>query len=46
MESYVERWKQEQAQKAQKSQKRRKVVKKDGRTAEKTQGQTEGQKGQ
>lgn len=46
MESYVERWKREQAQKAQKSQKRRKKVKDDGRAGEKTQGQTEGQNGQ
>lgn len=37
MESYVERWKREQAQKAQKPKKRRKKVNDDGRT-EKAQG--------
>lgn len=44
MESYVERWKREQAEKAQKEQKARKGRKKvngNGR-AEKTQGQAEG----
>lgn len=44
MESYVERWKREQAQKAQKSKTRRKKVNGNGRT-EKTQGQAEGQHG-
>lgn len=44
MESYVERWKREQAQKAQKTVKRRKKVNDNGR-AEKAQGQTEGQHG-
>lgn len=44
MESYVERWKREQAEKAQKAQKGRKKVKNDGR-AEKAQGQTEGEQG-
>ena len=48
MESYVERWKREQAEEAQKEQKARKGRKKvngNGR-AEKTQGQAEGQQGQ
>lgn len=44
MESYVDRWKREQAEKAQKAQKGRKKVKDDGR-AEKPQGQTEGKQG-
>ncbi len=46
MESYVERWKREQAEKAQKSKKRRKAVKENGRAGKETQGQTEGQNGQ
>lgn len=45
MESYVERWKREQAQKAKKPRKGRKKVSDDGR-AEKAQGQAEEQHGQ
>lgn len=44
MESYVERWKREQVEKAQKNNNRRKKVRDNGR-AEETQGQTEGQHG-